>query len=305
MILYDSLIIGSGPAGLSAAIYLSRFNRNILCIDKGYGRSTTHEINENYLGFPNGIPGQTLRALGRQQAERFGAHFVDDYIAKIVHQDGIFILEGKASLYHGKSLILCMGVTDLFPQLPHIDNYVGKSLFWCITCDGHKTIDKNIIVIGFDDDAACNAMQFLTYTSKITLVTNCLEGEQSINPILLKRLKNANIPIIEGIISSIEGENGMVSHINLENGKVLKTEVIINELGAVPNSQFAKELGVDVNENGYIKITEEQRTNIPFIYAAGDITDHFSHQVGTAVHEGSMAAQAANYDLYPEELKSL
>ncbi|HLL60336.1 MAG TPA: NAD(P)/FAD-dependent oxidoreductase, partial [Candidatus Nitrosocosmicus sp.] len=119
MEIYDSLIIGAGPAGLSTAIYLSRFNRSVLVIDMGYGRSTSPEINENYLGFPEGIHAKDLRELGRKQAEKFGAEFIIDEIINVSKKQN-FELISKKNVYQGKTLIFATGVTDLFPKFEHM-----------------------------------------------------------------------------------------------------------------------------------------------------------------------------------------
>ena len=304
MKLYDCLIIGAGPAGLSAAIYLSRFLRSVLVIDKKQGRSTFAQITENYLGFPKGIPAIELRKLGRRQAMRFGAQFTTDDIIKAEKtEDGTFHLHSKKAEYIGKTILIATGVTDLFPRFNDYKEYVGKSLFWCITCDGYKTKNKKIIIVGSTDEAACTCMQFLTYTSNLIFVTNCKPQGVTMSQEMRKRLEHANIPVYENIIEKVQGKNGYMRKVTLDTGKMLDVDLMFNQQGAVPNSQLAKLLGVETNEEGYIRIGLEQRTSMPGVYAAGDVTRFFSHQVITAAHEGSMAAQAINYDLYPPELK--
>ena len=148
MKLYDCIIIGGGFAGISAAIYLARFNRSVTVIDSGSGRWDTHEINENYLGFPNGIATKELRQKGIEQARRFSAEFISDTVQSIKKPSEIFICRGQENEYAAKTIILATGVVDNFPHFPNWREYVGRSLFWCITCDGYKTQNRKIVVIG-------------------------------------------------------------------------------------------------------------------------------------------------------------
>jgi thioredoxin reductase len=159
------------------------------------------------------------------------------------------------------------------------------------------------VVIGRDNEAAVTTMQFLNYTHKLTFVTNGEQDQVSIEEKYLHRLQKANITYMCGSIKDIVANNGKIKKIIMEDGTELVADFLFSMQGAVPNSYTAQQIGVKVNKDQYIEVDLEQRTNIPFVYAAGDVTNHFSHQIATAVHEGSMAAQAANYDLYPPDLK--
>jgi len=302
MKIYDSIIIGGGPAGLSAAIYLGRFNRECIVIDAGHGRTWTHEVNDNYLGYPDGISSKVLRALGEQQARRFNAEFNHDRITSVSCEGEIFALKGAEDSYKSRTLILATGVKDVYPEaIESIADYIGRSLYWCITCDGYKVRDKNVMIVGDSDDAASTAMQFLNFTNSITFVTNRTENDHQISAKWLERLMTAGIKFYEGKIVSAHGINGMFESIKLDNSEQISLEYMFNQQPALPNNTLAKELGLILSPKGYIETNEEQRTNVPFVYAAGDVTRPYSHQIITAAHEGSMAAQAANYDLYKPE----
>ena len=296
---YDCIIIGGGPAGLSAAIYLTRFMRSVLVVDpENSGRWRTHEVNENYFGFPAGVHAKHLRELGKQQAERFGTQFAVDAITKIKTTNDLFRLSGNKQTYTARSIIFANGVTDNFPVFSGMEACLGKSLFWCITCDGYKTRGKKVVVVGHSDDSVITAHQFLNYTKDVVLITNHDPGEQVLSSEMQDRLKRNRIPVHEGRIQDVLETSGQIHQVTLSSGNVVPAEFVFNLQEAVPNSQLALTLGVSVDEHGYILTDPNQRTSVDRVYAAGDITKPFAHQLITAAHEGSMAGQTANYDLY-------
>lgn len=291
------MIVGGGPAGLSAAVYLGRFLRETVVIDAGGGRSSGPQINENYLGFPRGIRADKLRQLGRKQAERFNVKFVAGAVSDATREDDCFTFKGDFGRLRGRTIILANGVTDVWPSFPGVDRYVGKSLFWCITCDGFRTRGKRVLLIGADDEAATTACQFLNFTDKLLFVATATGESISISEKQLKSLAEQSIAVVDGTIEEVRGKLGMVSKVVVA-GESHKVDLIFSLLGQVPNSQLAAQLGVLLDEGGYVKITDEQRTNVPGVYAAGDLSGPYAHQVSSAVHEGAMAGQAVNYDLY-------
>jgi thioredoxin reductase (NADPH) len=300
---FDSIIIGGGPAGLSAAIYLARFCRSTLVLDQGSGRWDTVELNENYFGFPQGIHTRQLRELGLQQAQKFGVVSRDEAVLDVrcdpVEDEKRFTVQTSGGTYYSRTVIIATGVRDHYFGLPEHNDFLGTSLFWCITCDGYKTIDKTLVLIGNTDDVACTTLQFLNYTKKITLVTNA--STLNISDKWQERLKKHNVRIIVQQVTGLEGEHHQIRAVVLDDGQKIAADVVFNEQGAQPNSALAIRLGMAVDEYSYILTDDEQRTNIPFAYAAGDVTRLYAHQIVTAAHEGSMAAQAANYDMYSED----
>src|SRR5918911_4619665 len=171
---YDCAIIGGGPAGLSAAVYMGRMRRGVVVIDDKVGRSTWHQVNRNYLGFPDGVHAIALRELGETQARRYGVSFVDAR-ATGVEETGMgrsrrFTIATTAGDFIARTLILATGVRDNFPRFEGSDECIGKSIFWCIICDGYESIGKHVVVLGHGDRAAALALQLLVFTDQVTLV---------------------------------------------------------------------------------------------------------------------------------------
>lgn len=300
--LYDCVIVGGGPAGLSAAIYLGRFLRKVLVVDNQDGRWETHEINQNYFGFPDGIPTVELRQRGVDQAIKYGAEIETDKIISVEKVGPSFVLQGKETSYQARTLLFATGVKDRFPQFDCMEECLGRSLFWCITCDGYNTQNKQVMIVGYTKEALTTALQFLNYTDQIMVVTNHDRGAVRLDQKLVDKLAEHHIDIHEGRIAEVVGVNGIFEKIVLSTGEELHTDFMFSLQGASPNSQLAQSLGVRVDEHGYIVSDIEQRTNIRGVYAAGDVTKAFAHQIVTAAHEGAQAAQAINYDLYlPEQ----
>jgi thioredoxin reductase (NADPH) len=296
---YDALIVGGGPAGLSAAIYLGRFRRSVLVLDAGEGRSSFWQINENYLGFPNGVTTRDLRDLGRAQAERFGAQFKDCSVERVEQRgDQDFVAHTTAGDYRGSTVLFATGVQDVWPDIPGIEQWIGRQVFWCITCDGHRTVDRTVVCIGNDDEAATTALQFLTFTTRITLVAD--PDKERFSEKKRRQLAAHNIPVVSARAESLEisPDGGGIRALCLSDGTRLPVDMLFSLLGVRPSTQMAREMGVALDDHGYILIDEEGYTSIPGVFAAGDLTGMYTQQVASAVHAGAEAAQTMNYYLY-------
>jgi thioredoxin reductase (NADPH) len=302
--LYDCAVIGAGPAGLSAALYMGRMRRSVVVIDDHEGRSTWHQVNRNYLGFVNGIHASKLREIGRQQCEEYGVRFLSAR-ADTVEVEGEdherrFYLGTTAGNVVARTLILATGVDDHFPEFEGSEECIGRSMFWCIICDGYETIDKRVVVLGHGDRAASLALQLLVFTPRVTLVS--WDEPFSIEPDRLAWLREQGINCYDAKCVDFRcapGE-GRLHSIRLDDGTVLELDSIFVAQYMEPNTQLAKQLGIRLDEHGFVVTDVEQCTNIDAVYGAGDLTKINNHQVSSAVHEGGMAAAAANYYLYED-----
>jgi thioredoxin reductase (NADPH) len=307
--IYDCIIIGGGPAGLSASIYLGRAMRSVLILDGAQGRTTWNQLNENYLGFPNGIRAADLVRRGRRQAERFGVEFEECEVRQVERQskDSTFQIVVNAGQgdteRRARTIIFATGVTDVWPSFPNVKRYVGKSLFWCLACDGFRTCGKRVVVLGNSDEAATTALQMLNYTRHVTFL--CADDQNDISSLKQAQLKDHDIPLCYGRILQVEGKGGQLSALHLEGGLRLELDCLFSLMGQVPNSQLAARLGVHLSDRGCIRVDEEQMTNMSGIFAAGDVTNLPAQQVASAVHQGAIAATSANYFLYSDVQRTL
>lgn len=299
---YEVLIVGGGPAGLSAALYLARYDRRVVLFDAGHGRSTWHQINHNYLGFPGGVPARQLRALGRRQLREYPHVTICERKVEALRRDGAaFVAEGQAGEWRGLAVVLSTGVIDHYPHFAGWQEYVGRSMFWCLTCDGYGCKGERTVVTGNTNEAAAEALQLKRFTDDLTLLTN--SNECQIDETFQRRLHNAGIPLVHDRIARVIGLHGQVEALITRSGQRIVLSQLFAQQGSTPQTKLAEDLGVALDQNGYIAVSDEQATNVPGVFAAGDVTRSHSHQVSAAVHEGGEAASAANYFLYPRELR--
>jgi thioredoxin reductase (NADPH) len=327
---YDCAIIGGGPAGLSAAVQVSRLRRSCMVLDDHEGRSLWYQVNRNYLGFPQGIPAADLRKLGRRQAAEYGAHFCNASVASITRHggphgpfrvvtvppdghiesgspeqrerdemdaraEGETQITGRDVLWTS-TLIFATGVVDHFPEFVGRDECVGRTLFWCILCDGYESLGKRVVILGADEEAASTALQFRQFTNTITLVAG--QPEFNLPASRLEDLEAGGITALAGRVQDYPNADGCVTALVLEDGTRVPLDMIFAIQEKHPRTELARTLGVQCDGQGYIAADDEQKTNVPGVYAAGDVTRKFNHQISSAVHEGGMAAAAANYYLY-------
>jgi thioredoxin reductase (NADPH) len=299
---YDALIIGGGPAGLSAAIYLARARRSVVVFDRVQpGRSDWSQHNQNYLGFPGGISITELKDRGRRQAERFGARFCAVELTDLRRTDSRFAATVDGGTIHGRAVILATGVTDQWVTFPGYEEFIGRSMHTCIVCDGYEMVGQRVMVAGNDEHAAEVARQLLAYDpASVTVVTND-EQLQIPEPAMQMLAASGINVIVDRIVTARAQERGCFTALELHGGAVVGVDHLFSLQGARPNSDLARTLGAATSAGGYIEVDTQARTNIADLYAAGDVTRLFSHLVLTAAHEGATAATTLNHDLYQAE----
>jgi thioredoxin reductase (NADPH) len=299
---YDVLVVGGGPAGQSAALNLARFDRRVALFDTGQGRSSWHQTNYNFLGFPGGVPARTLRELGRQQLSAYPhvqllAHKID----ALERVDGIFTARGQAGTWSAYTIILCTGVVDHYPHFEGWEDYVGRSMFWCIACDGYSCKGSRIVVVGNTNQTVLEALQLSRFARQLVVLTD--SSECLIDSAYRERLQRYGIPLVHDTLAKATGTDGRFEALFTANGRCIEFDYLFTQHGATPQTRLAQDVGVLLSREGYMCVDSEQKTNVEGVYAAGDVTRLHSHQVATAVHEGATAAFAANYYLYPPDFR--
>lgn len=300
--LYDALVIGGGPAGLTAALYLARWCRSVAVAEcERPGRSDWQQTNHNYLGFPEGIAATELVTRGREQAERYGARFFDAEIASVTNEDGVFKAEAPGGLtLLARAVVLATGVRDKWVEFPGYEEFIGRTIHWCIVCDGYEMQGKRVVVVGNDEHTAEMATQMLRFTREVTIVTNT--GSLGMRPETVEPLDQHQVRLIVGRIRGARPrQRGVLAAVSLEAGEEIEADHLFSVQWAEPNVALARALGVTIGSDGYVVVDTEGKTSVPGVYAAGDVTRLFAHQIVTAAHEGAAAANALNHFLFEQD----
>ncbi len=293
---YDVIIIGGGPAGLTAAIYASREKLKTLVLEKVLlgGTPINTDFIENYPGFPEGIQGKELVDRFKLQAQRFGAQSLEFKEATDVEQgDGIFRVRTDSDDYIGRAVIIATGSVPKKLNIPGEQEFTGKGVSYCATCDGPLFKGKKVAVIGGGDAAVEEGLYLTRFASKVTLIHR--RHQLRAAKLLQERLeKNEEMELILNYIPvSINGDDRVTSLTikdkDTNEEKEINVSGVFVYVGVKPSSQFVKEL-VKLNERGYIIADEKMQTSVPGIFVAGDICSGSIQQVACAARDGVIAA---------------
>lgn len=287
--IYDAIIIGGGFAGLQAAIQLGRYSAHkVLVVDAGVGRSSLCRNYHNILGWPDGVPGEELRARGRLQAESAGVEFHKDRIIKAGKKDGVFTLHGAGGQsYECRTLLLATGVMDRFPELPGLLPVLGRTVYVCPDCDGYEIQNRQTVLLGSGDAGANMAFILRERTGDLTYINHERAPVTAENR---KRLEDEDIQYIEEPVSYINEQNGRIMAVALANGEVLPAERGFIAFGHNPvHSELAAQLGVTLHKNKHVEADNRSlMTNIEHVWVAGDVAVH-AEQATVAMGAGAVA----------------
>ncbi len=289
---YDLIVLGGGPTAIGCAIYAARFALDVLVIGKIFGGliATTHLV-ENYPGITS-TSGQGLMEMFKEHMNSLRIPYITDEIRSIEKTSDHFILHSFFQKFKTKSVVIATGSERKKLVIPGEDQFAGRGVSYCATCDGPFYKDKTVCVIGGSDSAAKEALFLSQNVKKVYII---YRGEEiRAEPINKRRVKE--IPNIEIIyktkIVEIKGDSTVKSVI-FDNGKEFEVDGVFIEVGANPNSDLAKRIGVKTNEKEEIMISRKSETNIPGVFAAGDVADAPFKQAITGVAEGVVAAYSA------------
>lgn len=300
--MYDLVIIGTGPAGLSASIYGARYKINAVTIGKLHGGTITEaHLVENYPGVGE-ISGMELGQKMLEQAESLGAKVIADSIQKIEKQDKIFVLYTRERKYETKRILLAMGAERNKLKTKGEEEFLGKGVAYCATCDGPFFKGKTVSVIGGGNAAVTAAIYMGDVAEKVYLIYR--GPELKAEPAWIDQLNaKKNIEVIYNTnIEEISGEN-KVEHIKLDNGSELKLDGVFIEIGSTPAKALIAALDLKTDNKGYIEVDAEMKTSTEGVWAAGDITagEFKLRQAVTATGEGALAVYSAYLDTKKEK----
>lgn len=290
---YDVLIVGAGPAGIQAAIHAARKKTRTLLLGRIESSALYPAHVENYACVDGVKDGRELLETGLAQIVRFGAEHLREDLLKISQQeDSLFAVETESG---GKllcrALILAMGTAKTKLGVPGESEFSGRGVSYCVDCDANFFRGATVLVVGNHSAAADGALTLLDYASKVYLAT----AELKVSDELLRRLNESEVELLTGRkVKEICGNEAGVQEVVLDNGETVKADGVFIELGAKGALQLAAQIGVqmDMELFKYIDVNRKQETNIPGVYAAGDITGP-PYQMAKAVGEGCVAGMEA------------
>ena len=282
------LIIGAGPAGLSAAIYTARAGMDTMVVGCEPKIAGDYDI-DNYFGFPETISGRELLARGTRQAERFGARLAcRRALAVHMAEDGAFTCVTDQGEYRAEAVIIAAGVTRVRPGIAGIADYEGKGVSYCVSCDGFFFRGRRVVVVGEGNYAANQALELANFTPDVTIVTQGKAPEMDES--FAAKLTAAGIGVSTASLVNLTGTPALAGG-GLADGGHLAFEGLFVAMGQASALDFARTLGV-TTRGAFLEADHDQKTNVPGVFAAGDCVGHFM-QISVAVGEGAKAGRAA------------
>ena len=291
----DCLIVGAGPAGLAAAIYLARFRRRIAIVDAGHSRASYIPRTRNYPGFPDGISGDELLARLRQQAERYGAHISAGLIEHLRKEGEVFVATHDGQEMTARTVLVATGLVDKEPEMANLREAIDAGCIrLCAICDGHEVIDRKVAVYGPARSALSHAHFMRTFTQDLSLLVP--RGDDPLDAQARASAEAAGIEVFAEPVCEISLVDGPRARVRLEGGREVDFETIYPSLGCRQRSELAVEAGARVNEAGEIVCDPHQRTSVPGLYAAGDVVAALN-QLTVAAGHAAIAATAIHNSL--------
>lgn len=281
----DCIIIGGGPAGLTAAIYLARYHLSIRLFDCGTSRAALIPCTHNHAGYPDGIKGTDLLDRMRRQAEKYGAYREEKRVERLEREGEGFRVHAQGQVFRTRTVLLATGVFNLHP--PGMDDELHDAalfkgaLRYCPVCDGYEVTDKRVAVIGTHTHGTAEAIFIRGFTKDLTLIAP--DAEHDLDAECLARLDKAGIARVDGPCGRYRLEGGRLA-VETARGW-MSFDSVYPALGSHIRSELAVELGAAANDDGRLEVTDHLETSIPGLFAAGDVVeglDQISHAMGQA-----------------------
>ena len=303
---YEVVIIGGGPAGLTAGLYTSRARLHTLLIENALfgGQMTTTETIDNYPGFPEGVTGDELSRLMEEQAKRFGMETVSGEVVEVKLEGDHKVVRTDESTYHCEALIVCTGAEYRKLEVPGEKEFAGKGVSYCATCDAAFFKDSQIVVVGGGDSALTEALFLTKFVKELTIIHR-RDALRATKIYQEKALSNPKIKFLwNSVVKEIKGDTVVRAVVvkNVKTGEVKEfpTDGAFLFVGLLPRTQFLKGL-VQTDEAGYIITNDHCETSVNGIFAAGDCRKKLLRQIATGVGDGATAAFAVEKYLEEKE----
>jgi thioredoxin reductase (NADPH) len=284
----DCLVIGAGPAGLTAAIYLARYRRRIAVFDAGASRAALIPRSHNCPGFPDGLPGKELLERLRTQAGRYGVRVTPAEVRDLRRDaHGLFEARLDARSVRARTVLLATGIEDAQPEIDNLRTAIREGhVRLCPVCDGYEVIDRDVAVFGPPDKAVSKALFLRPYTANLTVLlsgaSSTLTAEQR------DTLRDAGVRFHETPVVDLTFEGDEICAL-LADGAQLEIDVLYPALGSRVRAQLALSLGAECTPEGYLKADAHQCTSVPGLYAAGDVVNELN-QICVAAGHAAIAA---------------
>ena len=296
----DCLVIGAGPAGLTAAIYLARFHLDILIVDSGKGRAATIPCTHNHAGYPDGISGKELIALMKEQAQLYGAKIVDGCVTRLHRNEEaeLFEAEWGSGAIQARSVLLATGVTNRRPPMDetlHDDALARGLIRYCPICDGYEVTDKKVGVLGSGKNGVAEAVFLRGYTADVTLIAP--DKAMSVSSVDRLALERAGIETVDGPAEAVAIAEDSITVDTAEGHFTFDS--VYPALGSDVHCQLADMVGARLGDDGCVGVDAHMRTSVDGVYAAGDLVIGLD-QISNAMGQGGIAATTIRNDLAKE-----
>ena len=296
--MYDVIVIGGGPAGLSGALWLARYRRKVRVFDREEPRNAVTWAVHGYPGLDD-LPPEELRKKIRLQAVDAGAEYEPACVVSVDGSVGDFrVTLDDGRVFGAQRILVATGLRDIVPEIPGFDQFYGTSIWHCPDCDGPTITGRKVGVIGWGRGIVAYCMYMLTWTEDLTVLTHGHPPDLQANA--RDAMSRWDLPVRTEVIERLEGEEGQVRRVVFDGGDAEEFDALFFHIASGPGSSFAADLGCDADEDGILEIDREYQTSVEGVYAAGDIVPG-SRLAIRAASEGVHAAVGIHKSLIPEE----
>ena len=300
--LHDVAIIGGGPAGLSAAVWLARYLHRVILIDSGDPRNWETRGVNGFLGRP-GVRPSELRGIGRDEARETGVELVDAICERVQCRDvehfQLLLTDGRA--IDARRLLLAIGLKDVWPDVPGLEHIYGANAHVCPDCDGWECASKKVVVMGKGRKAVSLALDLTTWTDQIIICTNGAPADLDL-PEYCTKLDALNIPVLESRITCAKHNGSHLQSLQFEDGLELDVDKVFFAIGQYPADDLGAQLGCERDAGGHIIVDDHYLTSVRHCYAAGDIIPGPQLAIAAA-SDGAIAALSIHKSLVPDSRK--